>query len=202
MHWEDHCVWYSVSASWVDLTASEMWKLLIKLKLSTLQKWRQQFHLVSCYKVVKELVLAIPTNLEVIWYLPPKKQQQTKKKTQQQQTIETDVRNNDKCFNVLHCLTEQLKNCFHQDCCEMKPQGLQSSTCPISVVNFNKDRTAMRGCTVFGFKGFYLLWPPYISRPPLRGFPPLRLCQYGATVSKLKKSGMETHRSSDPEIIR
>ena len=88
-------------------------KLLNKLDLQTLQERRKQLRLVYFYKIVEGLVPAIPCDK----FLEKQKSGRQRKTTQSsdfltQNPVENYVRNNNKCFKIQPCNTEQLKNSF------------------------------------------------------------------------------------------
>lgn len=96
-------------------TPGSVQKLLHKLDLPTLQQRRQQLRLAFFYKVVEGLVPALPTEK----FLVPQKTGRLVRSTSRRNPdfnftnpIENYTRNNDKCYNIQHCRTEQLKNSF------------------------------------------------------------------------------------------
>ena len=88
-------------------------RLLNKLKLPELQDRRKQLRLILFFKVVEGLVPAIPADKLTKQQKPGRFiRSSTDKNFISSNTINSYIRNNDRCFVVHPCRTDQLRNSF------------------------------------------------------------------------------------------
>ena len=88
-------------------------RLLNKLKLPELQDRRKQLRLILFFKVVEGLVPAIPADKLTKQQKPGRLiRSSTDKNFISSNTINSYIRNNDRCFVVHPCRTDQLRNSF------------------------------------------------------------------------------------------
>ncbi|KAK7480968.1 hypothetical protein BaRGS_00027783 [Batillaria attramentaria] len=103
-----------ISRDYRSTTPGFVTGLLKKYKLHTLQERREQLRLTFFFKVVEGLVPAIPPDKFLI---PQKPGRRIRPRTYQSTShtnnpVENYIRNNDRCFAVPRCNTEQYKQSF------------------------------------------------------------------------------------------
>ena len=125
-------------------------RLLNKLKLPELQDRRKQLRLILFFKVVEGLVPAIPADKFTKQQKPGRLiRSSTDKNFISSNTRNSYIRNNDRCFVVHPCRTEQLRNSFFCRTCGVEPPGQQHrplcicqliQNCNILIISANPPR--------------------------------------------------------------
>jgi hypothetical protein len=102
-----------ITGDYRSRTPGSIQKLLKKLDLPTLQDRRKQLRLCFFYKVVEELVPAIPPQNFLVRFVLSN-------------IIDTYIRNNDRCYSIKPCKTDQFRNSFFLSyCCRVECPGQQ-----------------------------------------------------------------------------
>ena len=102
-----------IAGDYCSRSTGTVQRLLNKLKLTELQDRRKQLRLILFFKVVEGLVPAIPADKLTKQQKPGRLiRSSTDKNFISSNTINSYIRNNDRCFVVHTCRTDQLRNSF------------------------------------------------------------------------------------------